>query len=96
MNRNLDQRCNEIIMFVLEQLDQENIHRDLEVCAELILISRLIYQRFKLKFDNKIKKNSYIEKAKAEIINEMKNDESFSSIIYLIKNYREFKEKNIN
>ena len=60
MNRNLDQRCNEIIMFVLEQLDQENIHRDLEVCAELILISRLIYQRFKLKFDKTSNKNEFL------------------------------------
>ena len=82
-----------VITFILEQFEKENVDRNMEVCAELILISRLLMQRFKKRFGLKVKENDLVEKAKLEIIEEMKKDESYESLIYLIKNYRQFKEK---
>lgn len=85
-----------VITFILEQFEKENVDRNMEVCAELILISRLLMQRFKKRFGLKVKENDLVEKAKLEIIEEMKKDESYESLVYLIKNYRQFKEKNLN
>ena len=94
--KNIDQRSTEITMFILELFDKENVDRDIEVCAELILISRLIQQRLMIRFGKKIEKNSFIEKAKIEIIDEMKKDDAYDSIKYLVQNYRDFKSKNLN
>lgn len=94
--KNIDQRSTEITMFILELFDKENVDRDIEVCAELILISRLIQQRLMIRFGKKFVKNSFIEKAKIEIIDEMKKDDAYDSIKYLVQNYRDFKSKNFN
>ena len=94
--KNIDQRSTEITMFILELFDKENVDRDIEVCAELILISRLIQQRLMIRLGKKFVKNSFIEKAKIEIIDEMKKDDAYDSIKYLVQNYRDFKSKNLN
>ena len=50
-------RSTEVIAYILNQYDKENINRNLDVCAELVLISRIIMQRFRKNFGLDFKKN---------------------------------------
>ena len=61
---NSELKAMEVLAFILEQYDKENIDRDLEVCSELVLISKLIMQRYRTKYGIDFKKNGNVEKAK--------------------------------
>ena len=43
-----EQRVSEIMRFILENYNQEYIKQDVEVLSELILVARIIHQRFKI------------------------------------------------
>ena len=49
-------KSSEVIAFILDQYAKENIDRDLNVCAELVLISRIVMQRFRKNFGIDFKK----------------------------------------
>ena len=45
---NSEIRVTEVISFILEQYKNEKVNQDLEVASELILIARILHQRFKI------------------------------------------------
>ena len=45
---NSDIKVTEVISFILGQFRDERVDRDLEVTSELILIARILHQRFKI------------------------------------------------
>lgn len=89
-------KSSEVIAFILDQYAKENIDRDLNVCAELVLISRIVMQRFRKNFGIDFKKNIFVEKAIEDVLAEMKKDKDFDLVTETIKNYRHFQEKKLN
>ena len=45
---NSEVKVTEVISFILEQYRNEKVNHDLEVASELILIARILHQRFKI------------------------------------------------
>ncbi len=80
-------RINEIIIFILEAYKKESIEQNLEIFTELILISRIIYNRFKLTNGIKTKDDKFIKLAKNNILTEIKDDENYENIKKFINNY---------
>ncbi len=93
---NSELKAIEVLDFILKQYDLENIDRNLEVCSELVIICKLIMQRYKTKYDISFKKNQNIEKAKQQVIKEIKKDKTYSNVLEIIKNYRNYKKKHLN
>ena len=91
-----ENRSTEVIAYILNQYDKENVGRNLDVCAELVLISRIIMQRFRKNFGIDFKKNMYVEKAIEDVLAEVKKDKDHNSVVELIKNYRQYQEKKLN
>tara|TARA_B100000214_G_scaffold370106_1_gene344207 strand:- start:5706 stop:5999 length:294 start_codon:yes stop_codon:yes gene_type:complete len=80
-------RINEIIIFILEAYKKESIKQNLEIFTELILISRIIYKRFKLSHGIKTKDDKFIKLAKNKILTEIKVDENYENIKKFINNH---------
>ena len=89
-------KSSEVIAFILDQYAKENIDRDLNVCAELVLISRIVMQRFRKNFGIDFKKNIFVEKAIQDVLAEIKKDKDFDLVTETIENYRHFQEKKLN
>ena len=89
-----EQRVTEIMRFILESYNQEYIKQDVEVLSELILVARIIHQRFKISLGKKIKKNQSVELAKEGIFKEIKDDEYYDLIKTFVSDYREFRDTN--
>ncbi len=89
-------KVTEIISFILEQYRNEKVNQDLEVTSELILIARILHQRFKISNGIKVKENKSVKLAKNEILNEIKNDEYYDLIKNFIKDYRQFRDNSLN
>ena len=90
-----EQRVTKIMRFILENYNQEYIKQDVEVLSELILVARIIHQRFKISWGEKIKKNQSVEFAKKEILKEIKNDEYYDLIKKFISDYRQSRDTNL-
>ena len=45
---NSEIKVTEVVSFILEQFRNEKVKHDLEVTSELILIARILHQRFKI------------------------------------------------
>lgn len=80
-------RINEIIIFILDAYKKESIKQNLEIFTELILISRIIYNRFKLTNGIKTKDDKFIKLAKNKILTEIKVDENYENIKKFINNH---------
>ena len=80
-------RINEIIIFILEAYKKESIKQNLEIFTELILISRIIYNRFKISNGIKTKDDKFIKLAKNKILTEVKVDENYKNIKKFINNH---------
>ena len=91
---NSETRVTEVISFILEQYRNEKVNQDMEVCSELILIARILHQRFKKANGISVKDNYSVELAKKGIIKEIKDDDYYDLIKEFIKDYKEFGEKN--
>lgn len=89
-------KVTEVISFILEQFRNERVDHDLEVTSELILIARILHQRFKINNGIKIKEDKSVILARDEVLEEIKNDEYFHVIKSFIKDYRQFRDKNVN
>ena len=87
ISKDSETRINEIIIFILEAYKKESIKQNLEIFTELILISRIIYNRFKLSNGIKTKDNKFIKIAKNEILTEIKDDENYENIKKFINNH---------
>ena len=93
---NSEIKVTEVISFILELFRNEKVNHNLEVTSELILIARILHQRFKINNGLKIKEDQSIILAREEILKEIKNDEYYELIKSFIKDYRQFRDKNIN
>ena len=80
-------RINEIIIFILDAYKKESIKQNLEIFTELILISRIIYNRFKLTNGIKTKDDKFIKFFKNKILTEIKVDENYENIKKFINNH---------
>jgi len=89
-----ERQVTEILNFILEQYKNENILQNMEVCSEIILIARILHQRFKKANGISVKKNYSVELAKKGILKEIKDDDYYDLIKNFIKDYKEFGEKN--
>ena len=93
---NSEVKVTEVISFILEQYRNEKVNQDLEVASELILIARILHQRFKISNGTQVKEDKSVVLAKNEILKEIKDDEYYLLIKNFIKDYRQFRDKNVN
>ena len=93
---NSEIKVTEVISFILEQYRNEKVNHDLEVASELILIARILHQRFKISNGTQVKEDKSVIFAKNEILKEIKDDEYYELIKNFIKDYRQFRDKNVN
>ena len=93
---NSEIKVTEVISFILEQFRNEKVNHNLEVTSELILIARILHQRFKINNGIKVKEDKSVILARDEILEEIKNDEYYHVIKSFIKDYRPFRDKNVN
>ena len=93
---NSEIKVTEVISFILGQFRDQRIDHDLEVTSELILIARILHQRFKINNGLKIKEDQSLILARDEVLKEIKNDEYFHVIKNFIKDYRQFRDKIVN
>ena len=91
---NLETRVTEVIGFILEQYRNEKVNQDTEVCSELILIARILHQRFRISNGTQVKEDKSVQVAKNEVLKEIKDDDYYDLIKEFIKDYKEFGEKN--
>ena len=91
---NSETRVTEVISFILEQYRNEKVNQDMEVCSELILIARILHQRFKKANGISVKENYSVELAKKGILKEIKDDDYYDLIKEFIKDYKESQKKN--
>ena len=61
-------RVTEVISFILEQYRNEKVNQDIEVASELILVARILHQRFKISNGSQIKEDKSVQIAKNEIL----------------------------
>ena len=92
---NSEIKVTEVISFILGQYRDQRIDHDLEVASELILIARILHQRFKINNGIKVKVDKSVILARDEILEEIKNDEYYHVIKSFIKDYRQFRDKNV-
>ena len=93
---NSEVKVTEVISFILEQYRNEKVNQDIEVASELILIARILHQRFKISNGTQVKEDKSVILAKNEILKEIKDDEYYELIKNFIKDYRQFRNKNLN
>ena len=93
---NSETRVTEVISFILEQYRNEKVNQDMEVCSELILIARILHQRFKKANGISVKENYSVELAKKGILKEIKDDDYYDLIKEFISDYRQFRDKKLN
>ena len=91
-----EKQVTEIVNFILEQYKNENILQNVEVCSEIILIARILHQRFKKANGISVKENYSVKLAKKGILKEIKNDDYYNLIKEFISDYRQFRDKKLN
>ena len=89
-----ERQVTEILNCILEQYKNENILQNLEVTSEIILIARILHQRFKKAHGISVKENYSVELAKKGILKEIKDDDYYDLIKEFIKDYKESQKKN--
>ena len=89
-------RVTEVISFILEQYRNEKVIHNIEVASELILVARILHQRFKISNGIQIKEDKSVQIAKSEILKEIKDDEYYGLIKNFIKDYRQFRDKTLS
>ena len=65
---NSEVKVTEVISFILEQYRNEKVNHDLEVASELILIARILHQRFKISNGTQVKEDKSVIFAKNIVI----------------------------
>ena len=93
---NSEVKVTEVISFILEQYKNEKVNHDVEVASELILIARILHQRLRIANGTQVKEDKSVVLAKNEILKEIKDDEYYELIKNFIKDYRQFRDKNVN
>jgi|TARA_B100001741_G_C16268337_1_gene466445 HEAT repeat protein len=93
---NSETKVTEVISFILEQFRSEKVNQDLDVAAELILIARILHQRFGISNGKQVKEDKSIVSAKIEILKEIKDDEYYELIKNFIKDYDQYRNNSLN
>jgi hypothetical protein len=93
---NSETKVTEVISFILEQFRSEKVNQDLDVAAELILIARILHQRFGISNGKQVKEDKSIVSAKIEILKEIKDDEYYELIKNFIKDYAQYRNNSLN
>lgn len=93
---NSETKVTEVISFILEQFRIEKVNQDLDVAAELILIARILHQRYRISNGKQVKQDKSVVSAKIEILKEIKNDEYYELIKNFIKDYDQFRNNSLN
>lgn len=83
-------------MFILEFYKKESINQDLETFTELILISKIIYNRLKISKGIKSKDDKFIKLAKNKILIRIKDDEYYELVKNFIKDYDRLRNNSFN
>ena len=91
-----ERQVTEILNFILEQYKNENILQNLEVTSEIILIARILHQRFKKANGISVKENYSVELAKKGILKEIKDDDYYDLIKDFISEYRQNRINKLN
>ncbi len=91
-----EKRVTEVISFILEQYRNEKVNHNIEVASELILVARILHQRFKISNGTQVKEDKSVQIAKNEILKEIKDDEYYGLIKNFIKDYRQFRDKTLS
>ena len=89
-------KVTEIINFILEKYRDEKVSHDLDVAAELILIARILHQRFRISNGKEVKEYKSLLLAKNEILKEIKDDEYYELIKNFINDYDQFRNNSFN
>ena len=92
----LENNVTEIINFILKNYNKNKILLNTDICSELILIIRILNQRFIKSKGFKIKEYKAVNLLKKKILREINDDEYYDLIKNFITNYRQFKNKNLN
>jgi len=50
-NKRIEIKAMEVVAFILEQYDKEQIDKDIDLCAELVLISKIVMTRLKKRYN---------------------------------------------
>ena len=93
---NSETKVTEVISFILEQFRSEKVNQDLDVATELILIARILHQRFRISNGKQVKEDKSVVSAKIEILKEIKDDEYYELIKNFIKDYDKFRNNSLN
>ena len=89
-------KVTEIINFILEKYRDEKVSHDLDVAAELILIARILHQRFRISNGKEVKEYKSLLLAKNDILKEIKDDEYYELIKNFINDYDQFRNNSFN
>ena len=92
----LENNVTEIINFILKNYNKNKILLNTDICSELILIIRILNQRFINPKSCKIKEYKAVNLLKKKILREINDDEYYDLIKNFITDYRQFKNKNLN
>ena len=93
---NSETKVTEVISFILEQFRSEKVNQDLDVAAELILIARILHQRYRISNGKQVKEDKSVVSAKIEILKEIKDDEYYELIKNFIKDYDQYRNNSLN
>ena len=96
ISKDSENGINEIIKFILEFYKKEFINQDLETFTELILISKIIYNRLKMSKTIKNKDDKFIKLAKNKILTRIKDDEYYELVKNFIKDYDRLRNNSFN
>jgi|TARA_B100000959_G_C14833711_1_gene562995 hypothetical protein len=86
----------DVISFILKKYRNEKVKQNLDVTSELILISRILYQRFQISNGIKVKEDKSLTLVKNEILKEIKDDDYYGLINKFISGYRQFRDRKLN
>ena len=77
---NSEIKVTEVVSFILEQFRNEKVNHDLEVTSELILIARILHQRFKINSGLKVKEDKSINLARDEVLKQLQSTVATGSV----------------
>ena len=96
ISKDSENGINEIIKFILEFYKKESVNQELETFTELILISKIVYNRLKMSKGIKSKDDKFIKLAKNKILTRIKDDEYYELVKNLLNDNDCLKNNSFN
>ena len=85
-----------VISYILSLMKKKSVDCNIETCAELILIARILNQRFNITDGLNIEQDPSLILAKKEIIIKVENDEYYDHIIHMFNQYEQHRINKLN